>query len=82
MREFIGVLATKVRREPVAVEPMKIVADEDKWRLPCNRTPPLKHSEEKQSEIRRQVDALLGLGVIKESQTTEYPSLLLSLIHI
>ena len=76
MREFIGVLATKVRREPVAVEPMKIVVDEDKWRLPCNRTPPLKHSEEKQSEIRRQVDALLELGVIKESQTTEYPSLL------
>jgi hypothetical protein len=46
--EFIDVFATKVRREPVAVEPMKIVIDEDKWRLPCNRAPPRKHSEEKQ----------------------------------
>ena len=32
--EFIDVFATKVRREPAAVEPMKIVIDEDKWGLP------------------------------------------------
>ena len=30
------------------------------------------HSEEKQKEIRKQVDALLALGVIKESQATEW----------
>ena len=29
--EFIDVFATKVRREPAAVEPMKIVIDKDKW---------------------------------------------------
>ena len=29
--EFIDVFATKVHREPAAVEPMKIVIDEDKW---------------------------------------------------
>ena len=62
VREFIDVFATKVRREPAAVEPMKIVIDEDKWRLPCNRQPPRRHSEEKQKEIRKQVDALLKLG--------------------
>ena len=67
VREFIDVFAMKVRREPVAVEPIKIVKDEDKWRLPCNRAPPHKHSEEKQKEIRKQVDSLLELGVIKES---------------
>ena len=72
VREFIDVFATKVRREPAAVEPMKIVIDEDKWRLPCNRAPPRKHSEEKQKEIRKQVDALLELGVIKESRATEW----------
>ena len=69
--EFIDVFATKVRLEPAAVEPMKIVIDEDKWRLPCYRAPPRKHSEEKQKEIRKQVDALLELEVIKESQATE-----------
>jgi hypothetical protein len=70
--EFIDVFATKVRREPAAVEPMKIVIDEEKWRLPCNRATPRKHSEEKQKEIRKQVDALLELGVIEESQATEW----------
>ena len=68
VREFIDVFATKVRREPAAVEPMKIVVDEDKWRLLCNRAPPRKHSEEKQKEIRKQVDVLLELRVIKESR--------------
>ena len=53
LREFIDVFATKVRREPAAVEPMKIVIDEDKWRLPCNRQPPRRHSKEKQKEIRK-----------------------------
>ena len=64
--EFIDVFATKVRREPAAVESMKIVIDDEKWRLPCNRAPPRKHSEEKQKEIRKQVDALL------ESRATEW----------
>jgi len=47
VREFIDVFATKVRREPAAVELMKIVIDEDKWQFPCNRQPPRRHSEEK-----------------------------------
>ena len=39
VREFIDVFATKVRREPTAVDPMTIMI-EDKWRLPYNRAPP------------------------------------------
>ena len=66
--EFIDVFATKVRREPTAVEPMKIVINEDKWRLPCNRAPPCKHSEEKQKEIRKQVDVLLDLVLSKSHE--------------
>ena len=61
VREFIDVFATKVRREPATVEPMK-------WRLPCNRQPSRKNSEEKQKEIRKQMVALLKPGIIKESQ--------------
>jgi hypothetical protein len=72
VREIIDVFATKVRQEPAAAEPMKIVVDEDKWRLPCNRQPPRKHSEEEQKEIRKQMDANLKLSVIKESQATEW----------
>ena len=43
--EFIDVFATKVRKIPADVEPMKIVVDREKWRLPCNRAPPRRHSE-------------------------------------
>ena len=31
--EFIDVFATKVRKVPADVEPMKIVVDREKWRL-------------------------------------------------
>jgi len=57
--ELIDVFTTKVRKEQAAVEPMKIVIDKEKWQLPCNRAPHRRHSEEKQKEIRTQVDALL-----------------------
>jgi len=70
--EFIDVFATKVRREPAMVEPMKIKVDQSKWQLPCNRAPSRRHSEEKQMEIRKQIDALLKLEVIHESQATEW----------
>ena len=43
VREFIDAFATKVRKEPAALEPMKIVIYEDKWQLPCNRAPPRRH---------------------------------------
>jgi hypothetical protein len=55
--EFIDVFATKVRREPAMVDPMEIKVDQSKWQLPCDRAPPRRHSEEKQVEIRKQVDA-------------------------
>ena len=31
--EFIDAFATKVHKEPTAVEPMKIVVDKEKWQL-------------------------------------------------
>ena len=34
--------------------------------------PPRRHSEEKQKEIRKQVDALLKLGIIRDSQAMEW----------
>ena len=38
--EFIDGFATKVRRTPADVEPLKIAVDEEKWRLTCDRAPP------------------------------------------
>ena len=44
--EFIDVFATKARRAPADIEPMKIVVDREKWRLPCNRAPLRRHFRE------------------------------------
>jgi len=52
--------------------PHGIKVGQSKWQLPCDRAPLRRHSEKKQVEIRKQVDALLKLGVIQESQATEW----------
>ena len=66
-REFIDIFSTAVRPLPAKVKSMVIDIDRSKWEIPSNRLPQRHHSAEKQSGIRTQVDALLKLGVIKES---------------
>jgi len=70
--EFIDVFTTKIRREPAMVDPMEIKVDQSKWQISCNHASPQRHLEEKQVEIGKQVDALLKLGVVQESQAAEW----------
>ena len=51
---------------------MVIEIDRTKWEVPRNRLPPRHHSAEKQAAIRTQVNKLLELGVIEESQASEW----------
>ena len=67
-REFIDIFSTAVRPLPAKVMSMVIDIDRSKWEIPSNRLPQRHHSAEKQSVIRTQIDALLKLGVIKESR--------------
>jgi hypothetical protein len=46
--------------------------DRAKWEVPRNRLPPRHHSAEKQAAIRTQVNKLLELSVIEESQASEW----------
>ena len=46
--------------------------DKKKWHSPKNSGPPRTQSAEKDAEIRRQVDKLLKLGVIRPSKATHY----------
>ena len=55
---------------------MVIEIDRTKWEVPRNRLPPQHHSAEKQFAIRTQANKLLELGVIEESQASEW-----SLVH-
>ena len=67
-RELINIFSTSVRSLPAQVDPMVIEIDRTKWEVPRNRLPPRHHSAEKQAAIRTQVNKLLELGVIEESQ--------------
>ena len=51
---------------------MIIEIDRTKWEVPRNRLPPRYHSAEKQAAIRTQVNKLLELGVIEETQASEW----------
>ena len=42
------------------------------WEVPRNRLPPRHHSAEKYAAIRTQINKLLELGVIEESQASEW----------
>jgi hypothetical protein len=66
--EYIDIFATAVSSLPAQVESMEIEIDRAKWEVPRNRLPQRNHSTEKQRSIRKQVDALLELGVIEESR--------------
>jgi hypothetical protein len=71
-REYIDIFSTSVRSLPAQVDPMVIEIDRTKWEVPRNRLPPRHHSAEKQAAIRTQVNKLLELGVIEESQASEW----------
>ena len=71
-REYIDIFSTSVRSLPAQVDPMVIEIDRTKWEVPRNRLPPRHHSAEKQAAIRTQVNKLLELGVIEESQASTY----------
>ena len=50
---------------------MFIEIDRTKWEVPRNRLPPRHHSAEKQTDIHTQVNKLLELGIIQESQASD-----------
>ena len=70
-RELINIFSSSVRSLPAQVDPMVIEIDQTKWEAPRNRLPPRHHSAEKQLVIRTQINKLLELGVIEESQASE-----------
>ena len=66
------VFNTKVRSTPARVTPMRLEVDEAIWHDPANALGPRQHSPAKQAEVHRQVQKMLPLGVIGESQAPYY----------
>ena len=69
--EYIDIFSTSIRSLPTQVDPIVFEIDRAKWETPRNRMPPRHHSAEKQLVIRMQINKLLELGVIEESQARD-----------
>jgi hypothetical protein len=54
------------------VRPFSLKVDHDKWRTKGNCLPPRRMDNTRETELRRQVELLLRLGVIRESKAGHY----------
>jgi hypothetical protein len=66
------VFNTKVRPTPARVTPMRLEVDESIWNDSANSLQPRHHSQAKHTEVYKQVNKMLPLGVITESQAPYY----------
>jgi hypothetical protein len=66
------VFNTKVRPLPAKVTPMRLVVDESIWHDSANSLAPRHHSQAKHAEVSKQVNKMMPLGVIRESNEEFY----------
>ena len=66
------VFNTKVRPLPAKVTPMRLVVDESIWHDSANSLAPRHHSQAKHAEVSKQVNKMMPLGVIRESNEKFY----------
>jgi transposase InsO family protein len=76
--EYDDVFCEAVRPEPARIPPMEIEVDSTLWERNCNRGPPRPLNHDKQLEVKRQVEKMLELKVIKPSTASEYSHVLLT----
>jgi hypothetical protein len=66
--EFSDIFGAKVEPEPALINPMQQEVNPGLWFTPANRNPARPVSQPKRDEIKRQVELLLKLNVIRPSQ--------------
>ena len=71
-KKYSHCFSQSVREQPAKVAPLHLDVDLDLWEMPRNAGPPRQQSDLKQEEIKRQIDKLLTLGVIRPSQAPYY----------
>jgi hypothetical protein len=72
LNEFADVFSRTLRKHPSDVSPMVIEIDLEKWQVSANRLPPRLITAAKQEEVRKQVELMLELGIIRPSQEPYY----------
>ena len=70
--KYDTIISTHLNPEPADLPPMELRVDEVKWRVSSNQGAARQQTGVKNTEVRRQVDKMLPLGVIKPSQAEHY----------
>jgi hypothetical protein len=77
LAEFKDIFSVTVRSEPANVTPMTLHVDRAQWEAPRNQLPPRVQGTVRLTELRRQVQLLRSLGVIRPSRSRHYSQALL-----
>ena len=75
--EFADIFSREARAVPADLPPLELNVDIEKWNIPKNRQPPRPQSLKAQEEIRKQVEAMLELNIIEESEAQAWSQVLM-----
>lgn len=70
--KYTCIFSSTVRSEPAAVEPFELQVDKTLWEVPANRLGARKMDKVKAYEIRKQIQKLEEIGVIRPSEQGHY----------
>ena len=72
LTRYICIFSSTVRSEPAAVEPFELQVNKTLWEVPANRLGARKMDKVKAYELRKQIQKLEELGVIRPSEQGYY----------
>ena len=78
LRKYDETFQATLNNRPAVLEPMVLKVNDAAWKVPRNRTPARFMSELKRAEIKRQVDKMLALNLIRPSQGVEKSQVVLA----
>ena len=70
--KYDKIISTHLNPEPANLPPMELKVEEERWRVSSNQGPARQQTAAKNIEVRKQIDKLLPIGVIKPSQAEHY----------
>ena len=75
--EFRDIFSNELPTKPASIPPFDLIVDNEKWRVPQNRTPPRSQSVPKQAELVKNLAILEKQGIIEKSHAAHYSQVLM-----
>ena len=78
LQRYDDVFQATLNKKPAVLEPMVLKVNDAAWKVPRNRAPARFMSDLKREEVRRQVEKILELNLIRPSQSAEKSQVVLA----